>query len=126
MRNIDVYFLTLASLCLVLSVSLGLGMGFAQDFSLSHLHSHLNLVGWVSMALFGLTYRAYPALAEGRLAKAHLLLSAPSGIMFPAGIYLLITYGQPILAVAAAIVWLAGATLFCVMLVRLAFAKGLA
>lgn len=46
MRNIDLYFLALASLCLVLSVSLDLGMGFAQDFSLSYLHSHLNLVGW--------------------------------------------------------------------------------
>jgi hypothetical protein len=123
MRNIDVYFLTLASLCLVVSVSLGLGMGFAQDFSLGHLHSHLNLVGWASMALFGLTYRAYPDLAESRLAKAHFLISAPSGLAFPAGIYVLIVHGQPAPAVVAAIVWLIGAVLFCAILTRLAFAK---
>ncbi|UVF22664.1 hypothetical protein HPT29_028030 (plasmid) [Microvirga terrae] len=123
MRNIDVYFLTLASLCLVLSVSLGLGMGFAQDFSLGHLHSHLNLVGWASTALFGLTYRAYPVLAESRLAKAHFLISAPSGLMFPAGIYVLIVHGQPVPAVVAAIVWLVGTALFCISLVRLAVEK---
>jgi hypothetical protein len=54
-RKIDIYFLALASLCLVVGVLLGSGMGFAQDFSVSHLHSHVNPVGWTSMALFGLT-----------------------------------------------------------------------
>ena len=125
MRKIDVYFLALASLCLVLSVILGLGMGIAQDFSLTHLHSHLNLVGWTSMALFGLTYRAYPALAESTLAKVHFLISAPSGVLFPAGLYLLLAHDQPVLAVIAAVVWLAGAILFCGTLVRFASAKSL-
>jgi hypothetical protein len=123
MRNIDTYFIALASVCLVLGVSLGRGMGFAQNFSLSDLHAHLNLVGWTSMALFGLTYRAYPVLAESRLAKAQFLISAPSGIVFPAGLYLLIAHDQPVLAVIAAFAWLAGAVLFCATLVRLAFAK---
>ena len=123
MRKIDVYFLALASLCLVLSVMLGLGMGIAQDFSLTHMHSHLNLVGWTSLALFGLTYRAYPVLAESRLAKIHFLIAAPSGILFPAGLYFLIAHDQPALAVVAAVVWLAGAALFCATLVRFALAK---
>ena len=122
-RKIDIYFLALASLCLVLDVLLGSGMGFAQDFSMSHLHSHLNLVGWTSMALFGLTYRAYPVLAESKLAKVHFVISAPSGILFPVGIYLLIAHDQLALAVATGLVWLAGAALFCATLVRLAFAR---
>ena len=123
MRKIDIYFLALASLCLVLVVLLGLGMGFAQEFSMSHLHSHLNLVGWTSMALFGLTYRAYPVLAESKLAKVHFLISAPSGILFPVGIYLLIVHDQPVLAVITGLAWLAGVVLFCATLVRFALAR---
>ena len=40
-------------------------------------HAHANLVGWASLALFGLTYRAYPALKDGRLARIHELLPEP-------------------------------------------------
>jgi len=75
------------------------------------------------MALFGLTYRAYPVLAESKLAKVHFLISAPSGILFPVGIYLLIAHDQPVPAVATGLLWLAGAALFCATLVRLAFAR---
>lgn len=122
-RKIDVYFLALATLCLVRGVLLVMGVGFAQDFSMSHLHSHLNLVGWTSMALFGLTYRAYPVLAESQLAKIHFLISAPSGILFPIGIYLLIAHDQPALAVITGLAWLAGVALFCATLVRFALAR---
>jgi hypothetical protein len=43
--------------------------------------------------------------------------------LVPPGIYLLIAHDQPVLAVITGFVWLAGAALFCAMLVRFALAK---
>lgn len=51
------------------AVTLGLVMGGSGDHSLMAVHAHLNLLGWVSMALFGLIGLAYPAITDGRLAK---------------------------------------------------------
>lgn len=40
------------------------------------MHAHINLLGWVSMVLYGLFYRALPETAKGALPKVHLALAA--------------------------------------------------
>lgn len=70
MLKIDLVFLMLAAACLLCGVTMGVYMGMAHDFALAPVHAHLNLVGWASLALFGLTYRAYPALQQGASARA--------------------------------------------------------
>jgi hypothetical protein len=35
-------------------MTLGFGMGVTQDFRLAPAHAHMNLLGWVSMFLYGL------------------------------------------------------------------------
>src|SRR5687768_5783951 len=87
MKRIDLSFLTLAALALLIGVGLGIYMGATQNFQYAPVHAHLNLVGWASLAIFGLTYRAYPALADGMLAKVHLLASGSGGLLLPLGIY---------------------------------------
>lgn len=64
-------FVTMAIIYAVIGMSLGITMGVIQDFTDLHVHAHLNVVGWATMALFGLIYRAWPALAERKLAVAH-------------------------------------------------------
>jgi hypothetical protein len=123
MPRVEVYFLLLAALCLVGGVSIGIGMGIAHDFQLAPVHAHLNLVGWASLALFGLVYKAYPALACSRLAAAHLALAAPSAVLFPVGVFLAVVHDFPLIAIVASFAWLAGAALFLVSLARLAFAR---
>ena len=54
MRRIDLYFLILAALCLITGVVMGIGMGIAHDLQFAPVHAHLNLLGWTSLALFGL------------------------------------------------------------------------
>jgi hypothetical protein len=41
----------------LIGMGLGIAMGISQDFSLTPVHAHLNLLGWVSMLLYGLYYR---------------------------------------------------------------------
>jgi hypothetical protein len=122
MSRLPVLFLIAAATCLVAGVSLGIGMGIAHDFRFAPIHAHANLVGWTSLALMGLTLRAWPELASGRLATTQFVISAGSAFAFPPGIYFAIFHEAPGLAIVAGMVWLVGALLFLGRLVHLAFA----
>lgn len=64
-------FLRMAVLYIVVGVTLGIVMATSKDFTMRPVHAHLNLLGWASMALFGLWYRSAPAASETGLAKFH-------------------------------------------------------
>jgi len=59
---------------LLIGMALGLKMSMTQNFALHGLHAHLNLLGFVVMTLFGLCYRNWPKMQEGKLATVHYLL----------------------------------------------------
>jgi hypothetical protein len=109
MARLPLLFLASAALCLVIGVGMGIAMGVAHDFHLVPVHAHLNLLGWTSLALMGLSYRAYPELAAQPVpAMAQYVLSAGAALAFPFGIYLSIEHHAPGLAIGAAMVWLGG------------------
>jgi len=58
MPRLPLLFLATAAFCLVCGVGMGIAMGITHDFHLAPVHAHLNLLGWASLALMGLTYRA--------------------------------------------------------------------
>ena len=118
MKRIDLSFLTLAALALLIGVGLGIYMGATQNFQYAPVHAHLNLVGWASLAIFGLTYRAYPFLAEGVLAKIHLVTSGLGGLLLPLGIYFVIFRDSGTLVFAASWLVLVGVLIFLVQLAR--------
>jgi cbb3-type cytochrome oxidase subunit 1 len=66
--------LKVAVVYFAIAIILGLVMGIIHDFSLTSVHAHLNLLGWVSMALFGVIYHLYPNAGETKLAKIHFWL----------------------------------------------------
>jgi len=63
-------WLRLAALYFAIGVILGVVMGASGDHSLFPLHAHINLLGWVSMALFGLIGIVCPSVSIGRIATA--------------------------------------------------------
>lgn len=119
MKRVDVYFLLLATVLLVCGATLGIVMGAREDFQLVPVHAHLNLAGWASLALFGLTYRAYPQLAANRVAGLHFVVSSIASILLPIGIGFAVLRNSPGLAILASILWLFGVLLFLSQLVRL-------
>ena len=119
MKRVDVYFLLLATVLLICGAVLGIVMGAREDFQLVPVHAHLNLAGWASLALFGLTYRAYPQIAATNLARYHFIVSATGSVLLPIGIGLAVLRGSPGLAIFASIVWLLGVLMFLVQLLRL-------
>ena len=119
MKRVDIYFLLLATILLICGAVLGIVMGARQDFQLVPVHAHLNLAGWASLALFGLTYRAYPQLASTRIAGLHFVVSATASLLLPVGIGLAVLRNSPGLAIFSSILWLFGVLLFLAQLVRL-------
>lgn len=61
----------IAALYLIAGVALGLHMAKSGNHTMYPVHAHINLLGWVSMALFGLIYRQFPDMGNTALAKAH-------------------------------------------------------
>jgi hypothetical protein len=67
-------WIAVALVYFVAGIGLGIFMAASHDFRLRALHVHLNLLGWVSMALFGIVYRLFPHAARSRLASIHFWL----------------------------------------------------
>jgi hypothetical protein len=62
----------LALLYFVAGTGLGVFMGVSQDHAMFPVHAHLNLLGWVSLALTGFIYDRFPAAIATRLYPVHL------------------------------------------------------
>ncbi|MBP0110273.1 MULTISPECIES: hypothetical protein [Bradyrhizobium] len=102
-------WLRLAAIYFAAGVILGVVMGASGDHSLFPLHAHINLLGWVSMALFGLTAKAYPSVATGRAAGAQFWMHNV-GVPVMLGALLLKLWGikaaEPVLGAASIVVGL--------------------
>lgn len=122
MPRLDLHFLIVATLSLLLGVLLGIWMGVMHDFEFASVHVHITLLGWASLALFGLTYRSYPEMGQSRIATLHFVLATSSGVLFPLGISLSIIGITQSVAVFCAFIWLASVVLFLTNLLRIALA----
>jgi hypothetical protein len=67
-------YLKVATVYFTIGVLAGLTMGIIHDFRFTSVHAHVNLLGWVSMALFGIIYHFYPNAANSKLAKTQFWL----------------------------------------------------
>ena len=66
--------LQMSVIYLIVGILMGLYMGMTENFTLKDVHAHVNLLGWGSMALMALIYKAYPDAAATALAKVHFWL----------------------------------------------------
>lgn len=113
-------FLRLGVLSALVGMSLGVWMGASENFTLSPVHAHINLLGFASMMLFGLFYRIIPAAAQGWLATVHFILAVLGFlILAPCLAWLLLGHREivPVLA-AGEIMLVASMLLFTVIVFR--------
>lgn len=71
MKGIALAFFATGVLAVTGGMIWGIAMAASGDHSLGGAHAHLNLVGWVTMALFGIYYHLNPHMADHMLAKLH-------------------------------------------------------
>ena len=110
MNNMSSWYLRLAVLYLIAGVSLGIFMAASHDHSMFPVHTHLNLLGWVSMALFGLFYRSWPGAAQTTLAKVQFWTYVPAHFVQMVALAWLYRGNaaiEPVLALASVVVGIA-------------------
>jgi hypothetical protein len=99
-----------AVLYALLGIGLGIAMGVQQDFTNKGVHVHINLLGWVSMALIGVIYQVFPALATSVLARVHCWLHNVGLPVMALGIYAIAhdwSMASPLIGVGSLLVALA-------------------
>jgi hypothetical protein len=75
-------FLRLAVVFALLGICLGAWMGGSGDHGLMGVHAHINLLGWVSMFLYGLFYRSAPEAGRGLLPMIHFWVAVAGFLIF--------------------------------------------
>lgn len=113
-------FIKLAVVYFVVGVALGNYMGAALDLSLRTVHAHINLLGWVSLALAGVVYTLYPVAGRSALALWHFWLANLALPVLLVALALMLRGTQaagPVVGISAAVVGIA-VLLFAVNVLR--------
>jgi len=82
------FMLTAAVLALIgMCFGIWMGINGPSTFNYAPVHAHINLVGWVSMFLFGLWYKAHPAVAVSAIAQVHYWCALVGVVCLAIGIF---------------------------------------
>ncbi|MBE0581549.1 hypothetical protein [Devosia sp.] len=114
MPRISEYYFRSAILFLIVGISIGIHMSVSQNHNVTGAHAHINLLGWVTSALFGGYYALNPAKAAGRLPMIQYAVFTLGVIVMGVSLYLLLagnTAVEPIVA-ASSLITFAGVLLF--------------
>src|SRR3974377_2011935 len=86
----------------------GIQMAISNDHSAFPAHAHLNLLGWVSLFLFGIYYRLNPALDRSKAALVQVRIWSLGTVVTTIGVGLVHTGhegGDPIAAVGSLLIF---------------------
>jgi len=117
MPRISHLFFKSAILFLIAGIGIGLHMSIAHSYTVAGAHAHINLLGWVTSAIFGGYYALNPAKAVGRLPMLHFGVYTLGVVVMAVSLYLLLggnTALEPVVA-ASSLVTFAGVLLFAVV-----------
>lgn len=115
-----------AVLLAIVGMAWGIVMAISQDHSAMPAHAHLNLLGWVSLFLFGIFYHLHPALDTARIALVQTWVWIIGTVILTIGVALVHSgrsVGDPIAAIGSLIV-LADMLLFAWLVLRREGASG--
>lgn len=76
MPRVSVAFFAVGVVYVLIGMAWGMHMGEANDFTMAPAHAHLNLLGWVTMAIFGIFYTLTRETMSPKLAWTNLIVSA--------------------------------------------------
>jgi hypothetical protein len=106
MRASSLSFLIAVAVALV-GMAWGIHMAVSQDHSAMPAHAHLNLLGWVSLFLFGMFYRLHPALDAALVARLQIWIWVVGTAVLTVGVAMIHSGrpgGEPFAGVGAIIV----------------------
>jgi hypothetical protein len=96
-----------AVILVIVGMIWGIVMGISEDHSTFPAHAHLNLLGWVSLFLFGIYYHLHPAIDREALASVQVWTWIVGTVVMAVGVALVHSGrapGEPIAAVSSLVV----------------------
>lgn len=123
MKGLSLAFLAAGALSVVVGMIWGIQMSATHDHTLAPAHAHLNLLGWVSFAIFGFYYHLVPEAAQGALPKIHFATALTGLAVLVPGIALAIQNQGETLAKAGSVLSLLSMCLFVWILATNALQK---
>ena len=121
MRGIAFAFFAVGALSVTIGMAWGIQMSASGDHALSAAHAHLNLVGWVTFALFGVYYAMTPGAARSVLAKVHFGLALSGLVLIVPGIVMAVTGQGETLAKLGSVLTMLSMLVFLVTVLRHGF-----
>lgn len=117
MPKVSQLYFKAAIIFLMLGILVGLQMSISGVHNVTGAHAHANLLGWVTMGLFGVYYALNPARAEGRLAQVQFWVYTLGVVVMTPSLYLMLSGNaafEPLVAVSSLVV-LVGVILFALV-----------
>ncbi len=118
MPQISQLFFRTAVIWLIIGLAIGLQMGMSGNHTTIATHAHVNLLGWVTSAIFGGYYALNPAKAQKRLAMIHYAVYTFGLVIMLPALYLMELGNpqlEPLLGIASLITF-AGVLVFAVVI----------
>jgi hypothetical protein len=110
MRDIDRKLILIGALFALFGLTLGLGMVVFDRFQYHPVHAHINLLGWVTLAIYGIVYRIYPPMRDSGLALPQFHCAVFGALFMNLGWWILIE-GLPIGSLALKVIFRGGSAL---------------
>ena len=107
MPHISKLFFKTAIVFLLIGVAVGLQMAISGDHGVFSAHAHINLLGWVTSAIFGIYYALNPAKAQRRIAMVHYGVYTLGLIVMAPALYFMLRGNpslEPVVAIGSLIV----------------------
>lgn len=123
MKTLPFILFVVAAICALIGMAWGIQMSASGDHTLSPAHAHLNLLGWVSLAIFGLVYHLLPAAGESLLAKIQASLAVLGVVVIVPGIVMAIDQTGETLAKLGSVLTILSMLLFLIVIVTKGRAK---
>ena len=114
MKGLAFWFVFTGSLLALVGMVWGITMSISMDHTLASAHAHNNLVGYVTMVLYGLYYAKVPSAAKTLLARIHFWVALVAALTMGLGVAMAISQKGEMLAQIASLATLAGMVLFAI------------
>jgi cbb3-type cytochrome oxidase subunit 1 len=115
---LSIWYFRTAILFLIAGICLGLYMSITHEFAATGAHAHINLLGWVTMAIFGIYYALNPGQAASRIARLQYFIYTLGILVMAPSLFLMLSGNpamEPLVAISS-LVTFSGVLLFAFIL----------
>ncbi|MDK3017692.1 hypothetical protein [Pseudodonghicola flavimaris] len=124
MNGLAKYFMLLGVLAAIIGMAWGIQMSASGNHMMAAAHAHLNLLGWVSFALFAFYYHSVPAAAGGMLARIHAAVATLGLVTIVPGIVMALNHSGETLAKLGSVLTLLSMLTFAVVVLTSGRGRG--